>query len=126
MYEILTAYIPCAELAKQQRQRGSEHASDQEPLGKFASDVCEMITGDPKIAALGLEDYMKIDFTAILQRFGSKVAAIEAEFKACNDETLPDGKTLMWYTHPHSFSLARALSLACALSFARALSLVIS
>ena len=75
--------------------------------GKYANDVRELLTGEPKAAALGLEDYMNFDLAKQLERispaelagaeeagirmhgdaFGSrcdvkKMAAMESEFRA--------------------------------------------
>jgi hypothetical protein len=57
--------------------------------GKFGGEMIEMITGEPKLAALGLESYLGIhDMLKVMSRYPSKVAAIEAEFKATNNNEL--------------------------------------
>ena len=64
--------------------------------GKFASNVKELLTGEPKAAALGLEDYMDFNYKQRIDEFGSIRAAIEAEFHDKKDQVCDDGKTL-WY-----------------------------
>ena len=61
--------------------------------GKFASDVRELLSGEPKTAALGLEDYMRAEMHEVLGAHASKVDAIVAEFEASKDDAL------LWWLH---------------------------
>ncbi len=60
--------------------------------GKFASMLPEMITGEPKLAALGLEDYMGLSPEQALRRSGcsTRKAALVAEFEASGDAQLQE------------------------------------
>ena len=54
--------------------------------------MAKLVTGEPKIAALGLEEYVPV-----LKGFKDKtVTAMEAEFKE-HDRDTGDGKTLLWW-----------------------------
>ena len=58
-------------------------------MGKFGSEMREMITGEPKLAALGLESYLRIDdISKHLGACTSRLEAIEAEFRTSNDAEL--------------------------------------
>jgi len=70
--------------------------SSESAPGKLGDHVSDLITGEPKAAALGLEEYMKFDLSAALAH-SSKLEAIEAEFKLAEDKTLDDGRTLWWW-----------------------------
>ena len=94
--------------------------------GKYANDVCELLTGEPKAAALGLEDYMEFNLAERLEDIRrkeleeteapfrvlgdaldgrcdwKKMAAIEREFRASKEthDTCDDGKTLWdWFDY---------------------------
>lgn len=60
--------------------------------GKYGGEMREMVTGEPKLAALGLESYLGLhDMAEVMGRYTTKVGAIEAEFKATSD-----GELLWW------------------------------
>ena len=86
--------------AEKEHARSSETRGD----GKFACDVHELVIGEPKVAALGLDEYMKFDLPSAIESFRNfqdpKVEAIEAEFKRAGNKLLLDGKTLWdWYDY---------------------------
>jgi hypothetical protein len=69
--------------------------------GKFASNVQDLLTGEPKAAALGLDDYMSFNLEERLNIFGNdKRGAIEAEFQKKKFDLCQDGNTLWdWFNY---------------------------
>jgi hypothetical protein len=118
-------------------EAGMAHAKGGEAgvgEGKYANDLRDLLTGEPKAAALGLEDYMVFDLLARLEAISpeevaatedalrkqgvpqdcrcdfKKIALIESEFRNNKDKLCGDGKTLWDWFHYVAHQAASAES----------------